>query len=334
MIRRNLKQKLLGFLLLGTAGFCIADEVRPAYLQITDVSANALMPTYEVLWKQPVVENRRLPIAPVFQPSCELEPLGPPSITANALVQRWLAPCPLEQGSVRIDGLTTSLTDVMLRVVASDGNHENFILRPADPSLDLSADNAESVSYLVIGIEHLVFGLDHVLFVIGLVLFIRAPLMLLKTITAFTIAHSITLALSIFELVSLPQGPVEAVIALSIVFLARELAQEEQQRSALTRSQPWVMAFAFGLLHGLGFAGALNDIGLPEDAVALSLLLFNVGIELGQIIIIIMFLLIARVWHVMTQRFHYTEAHLYTGVAFTMGVLASYWTIDRTLILL
>ena len=222
----------------------------------------------------------------------------------------------------------------MLRVVASDGNHENFILRPADPSLDLSADNAESVSYLVIGIEHLVFGLDHVLFVIGLVLFIRAPLMLLKTITAFTIAHSITLALSIFELVSLPQGPVEAVIALSIVFLARELAQEEQQRSALTRSQPWVMAFAFGLLHGLGFAGALNDIGLPEDAVALSLLLFNIGIELGQIIIIIMFLLIARVWHVMTQRFHYTEPHLYTGVAFAMGVLASYWTIDRTLVLL
>lgn len=334
MIKRVLKRNFLGLLLLSTTGLCVADEVRPAYLQITDVSTTASTPAYEVLWKQPVVENRRLPIEPVFEPSCELEPIGPPSITANALVQRWQAPCPLEQGSVRIDGLTTSLTDVMLRVIASDGNYENFILRPADPSLDLSSDSTESVSYLVIGVEHLVLGLDHVLFVIGLVLFIRAPLMLLKTITAFTIAHSITLALSIFELVSLPQGPVEAVIALSIVFLARELAQEEHQRSALTRSQPWAMAFAFGLLHGLGFAGALNDIGLPEDAIAMSLLLFNIGIELGQIIIIILFLIIAHAWHVITQRFNYTEAHLYTGVAFAMGVLASYWAIDRTLVLL
>ena len=161
-----------------------------------------------------------------------------------------------------------------------------------------------------------------------------APWMLLKTITAFTLAHSITLALSIFEIVRLPQAPVEAVIALSIVFLARELAQDEQQRSVLTRGQPWLMAFLFGLLHGLGFAGALSDIGLPEDAIGMSLLLFNVGIELGQLIIIALFLLIARMWHLLTKRLNYTEAHLYTGTAFAMGILASYWTIDRTLLLL
>ena len=312
----------------------MADEVRPAYLQITDINTAAEAPLYEVLWKQPVVENRRLPIEPTFEPNCDLQPLGPPSVTANALVQRWQAPCPLGDSIVSIKGLATSLTDVMLRVVDQRGDYENFILRPADPTIDLSTDTVSSVSYLVIGVEHLIFGLDHVLFVIGLVLFIRAPWMLLKTITAFTVAHSITLALSIFELVRLPQGPVEAVIALSIVFLARELAQPEQQRSALTRGQPWLMAFVFGLLHGLGFAGALSDIGLPEDAIGMSLLLFNIGIELGQLVIIALLLLFARMWHLLTKHLHYTEAHLYTGAAFAMGILASYWTIDRTLVLL
>ena len=325
---------LWALLLVACGTFVAADEVRPAYLQITDLTRAAESPLYEVLWKQPVVENRRLPIEPIFDPTCDLQPLGPPSVTANALVQRWQAPCPLSDSVVAIKGLSTSLTDVMVRVVDRRGDYENFILRPAAPSLDLSADEAPSVSYLMIGVEHLVLGLDHVLFVIGLVLFIRAPLMLLKTITAFTIAHSITLALSIFNIVSLPQAPVEAVIALSIVFLARELAQEEQQRSVLTRGQPWLMAFAFGLLHGLGFAGALNDIGLPEDAIGMSLLLFNVGIEIGQLLIIALLLMVARVWHLITKHLNYTEVHIYRGAAFGMGILASYWTIDRTLVLL
>lgn len=311
-----------------------ADEVRPGYLQLTDIHTAGEGPLYEVLWKQPVVENRRLPIEPVFDPNCDLQPLGPPSVTASSMVQRWQAPCDLGDSVVSIKGLSTSLTDVMLRVVDKGGDYNNFILRPANPSIDLGTDSVDSVSYLIIGIEHLVFGLDHVLFVIGLVLFIRAPWMLLKTITAFTIAHSITLALSIFEIVRLPQGPVEAVIALSIVFLARELAQDEQQRSVLTRGQPWLMAFVFGLLHGLGFAGALSDIGLPEDAIGISLLLFNVGIELGQLLIIALFLLIARMWHLVTKHLNYAETHLYTGAAFAMGILASYWTIDRTLMLL
>tara|TARA_B100000900_G_scaffold390937_1_gene385071 strand:- start:744 stop:1736 length:993 start_codon:yes stop_codon:yes gene_type:complete len=319
---------------VGCSALAAADEVRPAYLQITDTTSTAESPLYEVLWKQPVVENRRLPIEPVFDPNCDLQPLGPPSVTANALVQRWQAPCLLNASSVTIKGLSTSLTDVMVRVIDDRGDYDNFILRPADPTLNLAADAVPSVSYLVIGIEHLVLGLDHVLFVIGLVLFIRAPWMLLKTITAFTIAHSITLALSIFNVVSLPQAPVEAVIALSIVFLARELAQEEQRRSVLTRAQPWLMAFAFGLLHGLGFAGALSDIGLPEDAIGMSLLLFNLGIEIGQLLIIALFLIVARVWHLITKHLNYTEAHLYKGAAFGMGILASYWTIDRTLVLL
>ena len=141
-------------------------------------------------------------------------------------------------------------------------------------------------AYLWLGIEHLVFGIDHVLFVIGLVYLIPSRWALLKTVTAFTLAHSITLALSVLEVVRVPQGPVEAVIALSIVFLARELLLPAEQRSHLTGKRPWIMALLFGLLHGFGFAGALADIGLPRDQLATALLLFNVGIEVGQLMII------------------------------------------------
>ena len=182
-------------------------------------------------------------------------------------------------------------------------------------------------NYLVIGVEHLVFGIDHVLFVIGLFLFIRQPIPLLKTITAFTVAHSMTLALSVLDLVKLQQGPVEAIIALSILFLARELVQDESQRSTFTRGRPWIMAFLFGLLHGLGFAGALADIGLPEDTLWLSLLLFNVGIELGQIAIILALAL--ATWLFARWQRQFTAA-----AAWGMGCLAAYWTIDRTLLLL
>ena len=185
----------------------------------------------------------------------------------------------------------------------------------------------------MIGIEHLIGGIDHVLFVIGLVLFIRSPWMLLKTITAFTLAHSITLALSILGIVSLPQAPVEAVIALSIVFLARELAQPEEQRSALTRSSPWLMAFAFGLLHGLGFAGVLREIGLPEDALFSSLLLFNVGIEIGQIIVVGILIFALWLWRKVSDGLSLSPRLLNSSAAYVMGSVAMYWTIDRTLLL-
>ena len=211
----------------------------------------------------------------------------------------------------------------------ADGESQNFILRPADATLDLSSDAAPTLSYLVIGIEHLVFGIDHVLFVIGLFLFIRDPWMLIKTITSFTVAHSITLALSVLDLVRLEQGPVEAIIALSIVFLARELLQEESKRSALTLTSPWVMAFIFGLLHGLGFAGALADIGLPDDAFWVALLLFNLGLEVGQLMVIAV--MAALMWLLRRWQAHTT---LTRGAAVAMGCLAAFWTIDRTLILI
>ena len=215
----------------------------------------------------------------------------------------------------------------MVEIGRLDGEKSTRLLRPNSPSLSLGDASPQVAAYLVLGLEHLVFGIDHVLFVIGLVLFIPSRWALLKTITAFTAAHSITLALSVLELVRLPQGPVEAVIALSILFLARELTMPEARRSALTRGRPWIMALLFGLLHGFGFAGALADIGLPRDQLALALFLFNIGIELGQIAIIAV--LLALLW--IARRIAGAFALVERGFVYFMGSLAAFWTIDRVL---
>ena len=316
-----------------------ADEVRPAYLELRELAQRESAQQakthggYEILWKQPVVENRRLPIDPIFPADCPLTETAPPELTGSALLKRWQTTCDLRLGPIEITGLRTSITDVMVRHMGLDGTVENYMVLPADPVLDLATESEDQAGYLMIGIEHLVGGIDHVLFVVGLVLFIHSPWMLLKTITAFTIAHSITLTLSILQLVSLPQAPVEAVIALSIVFLARELAQPEGKRSALTRSSPWLMAFVFGLLHGLGFAGVLREIGLPEDALFSSLLLFNLGIELGQIMVIVALLGALWLWRQLSERLSLTTQGAYTFAAYAMGCTATYWTIDRTVAL-
>ena len=327
---------ILVLFLLGLAGLSApakADEVRPAYLELRAGERHDSH-EYTVLWKQPVVENKRLPIDPVFPESCNLEETAPPELTGNALIKRWRAYCDLSTATIEISGLRTSITDVLVRLIKADEAPENYIVRPSDPVLSLGGEGADSIGYLMIGVEHLVGGIDHVLFVIGLVLFIHSPWMLLKTITAFTIAHSITLALSVMNVVSLAQAPVEAVIALSIVFLARELAQPEENRSALTRTSPWLMAFIFGLLHGLGFAGALSEIGLPEDALFTSLLLFNLGIELGQILVVFALGFVLWLWRKVNQGLNLRPDLVHRLAAYTMGSAAMYWTIDRTLILL
>ena len=307
----------------------MADEVRPAYLELRAAEQGG----YQVLWKQPVVENKRLPIDPSFPVGCDLRENTPPEITGSALIKRWFTDCDLSTARIEITGLRTSITDVMVRHIPLEGEFENYIVLPAEPVLTLGSEGADSVGYLMVGVEHLVGGIDHVLFVIGLVLFISSPWMLLKTITAFTIAHSITLALSILGIVSLAQAPVEAVIALSIVFLARELAQPEEKRSTLTRSSPWLMAFVFGLLHGLGFAGVLREIGLPEDALFTSLLLFNLGIELGQLSVVLVLISTLWLWRKISETLRLRPQMMYLIAAYAMGSVATYWSIDRTLVL-
>ncbi len=320
-----MRRTVLALLLTCTGLPALAHEVRPAFLQLHEVADGQ----FTVLWKQPILQDRRLPIDPLLPEDCE-PTSATREVTGGALLQRWTVTCALDTGFIHISGLSRTITDVMVQITRLDGAVSNRLLRPAEPSFDLSDPTPSVAAYLTLGIEHLIFGIDHVLFVVGLVLFIPNKLALLKTITAFTLAHSITLALSVVELVKLPQGPVEAVIALSILFLARELTLPEASRSALTRVRPWIMAFTFGLLHGFGFAGALADIGLPREQLALSLFLFNVGIEIGQLMIIAA--LVGVLW--LARRAWSGVAVVERAFVYIMGSFAAFWTIDRVLLVM
>lgn len=300
----------------------VAHEVRPAYLAIDALEADH----YRVTWKQPTLGDRRLRLDPILPESCDIVREALPEHTAGALILRWEVACDLSSGQIHIEGLSRTLTDVMVRITDLDGRVTTLVLKPDSPSLDLDDPAPPIAAYLTLGMEHLLSGIDHILFVVGLVLFIPNRWMLLKTITAFTAAHSITLVLSVLEMVKLPQQSVEAVIALSILFLARELMLSPAERSALMQIRPWLMAFTFGLLHGFGFAGALADIGLPREALGWSLLLFNFGIEAGQLLIITVMLLI--VW--LAKRSNLLQAPGWLSTfTFAMGSVAAYWTIDR-----
>ncbi|MDA1073486.1 MAG: HupE/UreJ family protein [Proteobacteria bacterium] len=311
-------------LLILISGSALAHEIRPAYLQMSEIAKGE----FEVLWKMPVVEDRRLPLEPVLPDECTPTSPVTPTYTGAALLNRWNVACSLRAGSLHISGLSRTLTDVMVVIDYLNGDRRSQLLRAEMPSLDLTESSPGIWGYLNLGIEHLLFGIDHVLFVIGLVLYIKDRWALLKTVTAFTLAHSITLALSVLDLVRLSQGVVEAVIALSIVFLARELMLDETRRSPLTRDRPWLMAMLFGLLHGFGFAGALADIGLPADQLATSLLLFNVGIEIGQLMVI------AVVLAALALGARLLSLALAERVFIIVtGVLAGFWTIDRIALL-
>ena len=304
-------------------------EVRPAYLGITETAPN----TYDVLWKQPLLGDRRLPLEPALPEHCTLELQQVADVQRAALIQRWQADCGelgLVGQRIGIDGLTATLTDVLVNVALADGTAVSRLLRPEAPYFVLEAGQGQAVlGYLVLGIEHLLFGIDHILFVIGLMFFISRLGPLVKTITAFTVAHSITLGLSALEVVRLSQAPVEAVIALSILFLAVEKLRGTE--GTLTARHTWIVAFAFGLLHGFGFAGALADIGLPKAGALWALFLFNVGVEIGQLLIVAaaLALLGALRWASITPPKWVTNAPLYG-----MGAVASYWLVSRTAVIL
>ncbi len=341
---RPMWRTLLAAALIASAPVA-AHEVRPAYLQIVETAPER----FAVLWKQPIVQDRRLAIDPVLPNDCPPIADPVPEVVSSALVQQWEVACRLDQGAIHISGLARTLTDVMVEIQRLDGQGLTALLRPNSPSLDLGDPTPQVAAYLQLGVEHLLFGIDHVLFVVGLVYLIPNRWGLLKTVTAFTLAHSITLALSVLELVRVAQGPVEAVIALSIVFLARELLLPPDRRSRLTGARPWIMALIFGLLHGFGFAGALADIGLPRDQLAPALLLFNIGIEVGQLMIIgaLLALLAATRWAGLRPPTAVLQgvaqpagaspqglARIDLALIYGIGALAAYWTIDRTLGLL
>ena len=306
----------------------IAHEVRPAYLRLEALPPPATGgELYDVLWKTPLMGGRRLPLVPVFPPTCTQAASAVDAVTADALVQRWQLACPEGlRGEVAVHGLAATITDVMLHIALADGGRIATVLTPERPSVPVAAESgADTASYLYLGITHMLFGFDHVLFVLSLLFFLQRLGPLVKAVTAFTVAHSITLGLSALALVNLPQAPVEAVIALSIMFLAVEKLRGAAD--TITARHTWVVAFAFGLLHGFGFAGALADIGLPKENLLLALLLFNLGVEAAQLAVVGVAL--GLTWAV-TRRGVALPRHLVLAPLWVSGGLAAYWFVDRT----
>lgn len=298
-----------------------AHEVRPAYLEINETDAGQ----YDVIWKQPVLDGRRLKLEPEFPDGCtrENERATAPAAT---LITRWSMTCDLNSGRLAIIGLDRTLTDVFVRLDRLDEEDIAIVLRPEENSVDLSQSQGAALwAYFRIGVEHIIFGYDHLLFVLGLVLLVR-PRQLLATVTAFTVAHSITLAASSLAGISLPGPPVEITIAMSIALLAAEAIYRMRGRETLAQTRPWLIAFGFGLIHGFGFAGALSEIGLPKDAEVMALLLFNLGVEAGQVVFVLF--LLALAW-IGLRILRQGEAAAKTIAAYAIGITGSYWAIER-----
>jgi hydrogenase/urease accessory protein HupE len=273
------------FTLLPAALF--AHEVRPAYLELREEQGGE----FSVLWKTPMRGEMRLSLAPEFLGRTER--LTPVALrdTGGAAVQTWRlrAVEPLRGQTLRIRGLEGTMTDALVRIEFADGSAWVKRLTPQEPAAAIPARQggwAVAGEYLRLGVEHILGGVDHLLFVLALLLITRGCGRLVKTVTAFTVAHSITLALATLGFVHVPQRPVEAVIALSIVFVAAEIVHARRGREGMAARAPWMVAFTFGLLHGFGFAGALSEIGLPAGHIPLALFFFNVGVEVGQLLFI------------------------------------------------
>ncbi|GAA0526782.1 hydrogenase/urease accessory protein HupE [Rhizomicrobium palustre] len=264
-----------------------AHEVRPAYLEVTERSDGLV----DVLWKQPAAGSLAIRLVPHISGGVlERQPTSVSS-APNFEIRAWRGlkvPGGVDGRSITIEGLDRTITDVLVVVTLKSGDGVQEVLRPQNPSLTLHiAKTGLAVpAYLTLGIEHILTGIDHLSFVLGLLLLVRGRVALLKTITAFTIAHSITLAATTLHLITVQPALIEALVAFSILFVAVELVHLYRGREGLTVRYPWVIAFTFGLLHGSAFAGALKEIGLPPNDIPLSLLLFNVGVEFGQLLFV------------------------------------------------
>ncbi len=311
-----------------SAAVCLAHEARPGYLQLTQTAPT----TIELLLKVPAVGDMRLSLSPRLPSHCE--PIAPAvaHTVDGAYTERATLSCatPLTGETIRIDGLSSTLTDVLVRFERLDGTVQVNRLTPAAPSFvveELPGALEVARTYLTIGIQHILLGIDHLLFVLALLLVVVGWRRLVATITAFTVAHSITLAAATLGFVSVPQQPVEAVIALSIVFVAGEIVHISQGRPSMTRRWPWIVALVFGLLHGLGFAGALSEVGLPEQSIPLALLLFNLGVELGQLLFIGAVAAVAFLFRAVDTRWPLWTKAL---PAYGIGTIAVFWVVERT----
>jgi len=303
-----------------------AHEVRPAYLEVKETQPSE----FAIRWRQPATERGRLALDPVFPESCE--EVGEREASAiNAVYNaKWTIRCDLHGQKIGVKGLDRTLTDILLQVQFLDGETHSALLKPGAASYQMEVAESYAVpAYLQLGIEHILLGFDHLLFVLALVLLISMR-QIVKVITAFTLAHSVTLAATALGWVTPISKPVEILIALSILLLAVEVVKTRgkilNDMSSLTLRKPWLIAAIFGLLHGFGFAGALSEIGLPEGSEIGALFLFNVGVEIGQLLFIAALLMLFWIGKRIAPQWA-DRAHLLT--AYAVGAAGAYWVIDR-----
>jgi hypothetical protein len=304
-----------------------AHELRPGYLELRETAPDR----YRVLWKQPARGEYRLAIDPVFPASCRTEGERLRQSVPGSFLDRMTLVCEAGLGgkTLAVAGLEATLTDVLVRLELADGRTLTELLKPGRPSFTVPAAGATGVAltYLALGVEHILLGVDHLLFVLGLLLLVGGRRWrLLQTITAFTVGHSVSLAVATLGVVDVPAPPLNAAIALSIVFLAAEVVRARRGEVPLATRQPAVVAGAFGLVHGLGFATALTGLGLPFSALPAALLLFNVGIEIGQIAFVALVLGLIASWRALDVRWPTWTAPV---PAYAMGIVAAVWFAQR-----
>jgi hydrogenase/urease accessory protein HupE len=319
------------FLLLFCAALCnplLAHELQPGSLEIRQLTPDR----YELIWRAPIYYNKPHPAT--LQMPDSWQTIGKPSVRqlSDSALHRRMVKVPggdIDGATIRFIGLEETITDVFVRISWLNGVQTTAIARPNQPWFKIEGLRSSwqvASDYTLLGVDHILSGYDHLAFVLALILIVSGWRRLLLTVTSFTLAHSITLALATLGLLWLPGPPIEATIALSILFLASELVKINRGYTSLTARYPWIVAFVFGLLHGFGFAGALAEVGLPLNEIPLALLMFNVGVELGQLMFIAVILILIEVLCRMRKEW---PAWIRQLPAYGIGGLAAFWLIER-----
>lgn len=315
-------------LVAGTGPVADAHPLAPALLELHAGSDGRV----DVHWRTSAIRSRGVDLVPRLPAHCA--PIGEPATQFDAVSvsRRWTLDCGsagLVGGTVGVDGFGAVGIDVILRVALPDGRVVGGVLRADRSELTIPARQTPSevaIGYLDLGFQHILGGPDHLLFVFGLLLLVARARPLLATITAFTLGHSLTLAAVTLGVVRVPSGLVEVLIAASVLVLAVELAGPASDPPGLLRRKPWLMACGFGLLHGMGFAGALAEVGLPQEEIPVALLAFNVGIELGQLVFVAA---IGAVLFASRRIRSRAPAWLGRVPAYGIGSFAAYWCFER-----
>ena len=321
------------YLSISICGFAVAHESQPGSLEIRQLTADS----YEIIWRAPIYYGKPHPAQLQLPQEWKNKAKPTQKRTGDSILHTHLISTSgksIEGSVITFSGLETTITDVFIRLTRLDGTVMTAVARPTKPYVTLRGDRAWHVTageYLFLGFHHILLGIDHLLFVLGLLLIVKGKMMLLKTITSFTVAHSLTLGLATLGYAQIPLLPLNTAIALSILFLGPEVMRVHRGKSSLTIRFPWVVAFIFGLLHGFGFASGLSVSGMPRAELPWALLWFNIGVELGQLLFVAIALALAQSFRAL--QIYWPRWALYIP-GYTVGSLGAFWTIQRSLLLI